>query len=34
MVVWDGSIAEMMMTIKFFEMKYDRDEAYNGFDPG
>jgi len=27
-------MAEMIMTIKFFEMKYDRDEAYNGFDPG
>jgi len=34
MVAWDGSVVEIMMTIEFFEMEYDGDEAYNGFDPG
>ena len=32
MIVWDGSIAEMMTTIEFFEMEYNRDKAHNGFD--
>jgi len=32
MIVWNGSIAEMMTTIEFFEIECNRDEAHNSFD--